>query len=226
MHRTPLQPRRSSYLNFWKPLFDKIAAFLLLIPALPVLLVLALAGWVAFRGENPFFVQLRPGYLERPFRMLKLRTMRTLHDPRTGLPLPDAYRLTGYGQWLRATSLDELPQLIHVLLGQMSIVGPRPLLMQYLPLYSEEQRLRHLVKPGITGMAQVAGRNALDWPTRLALDAQYAQEVSPSLDVRILFITVIMVLLRKGITAEEHVTVEPFQGNGPVGTDPQQVKTS
>jgi lipopolysaccharide/colanic/teichoic acid biosynthesis glycosyltransferase len=159
-------------------------------------------------GRPVLFRQVRPGRYGIPFTLVKFRTM-TVVDPGSE-PVPDADRLTGVGRTLRATSLDELPTLWNVLGGDMSLVGPRPLLPEYLPLYSEEQRRRHEVRPGITGLAQVSGRNALPWPDRLALDVAYVERRSISMDMRILALTVGRVLRRDGISADGQATVTKF----------------
>ena len=159
-------------------------------------------------GRPVLFRQVRPGRYRIPFTLVKFRTMTAVNPE--GEPLPDADRLTRLGRTLRATSLDELPTLWNVLRGDMSLVGPRPLLAEYLPLYSEEQRRRHEVRPGITGLAQVSGRNALPWPERLALDVVYVDRRSVAMDLRILALTVGKVLRRDGITAEGQATVTKF----------------
>jgi len=159
-------------------------------------------------GRPVLFRQVRPGRYGTPFTLVKFRTMTCVDSD--GEPLPDVDRLTRLGRTLRATSLDELPTLWNVLRGDMSLVGPRPLLVEYLPLYSEEQRRRHEVRPGITGLAQVSGRNALPWPERLALDVAYVDRRSVALDLRILALTVGKVLRREGITAEGQATVTKF----------------
>ncbi len=166
---------------------------------------------------NPFFTQLRPGKIdpktgkERIFKLVKLRTM-TCEKDKNGNLLPDDKRLTKYGKMLRSTSLDELPELWNILVGDMSIVGPRPLLVKYLPLYSEHQRHRHDVRPGLTGYAQVKGRNALSWEERFDLDVWYTQNVSFVQDIKIIFLTVKTVLKREGISSESSVTMEEFRG--------------
>lgn len=189
--------------------------FLLSLAALailsPVLLLLTLVGAVAMRG-NPFFTQRRPGKGEKIFRLVKFRTMSNKRDAEGAL-LPDEQRLNGYGRFLRATSLDELPELLNILVGQMSLVGPRPLLPAYLPLYNEEQRHRHDVRPGLTGYAQVHGRNAVDWKERFRLDVWYTQHISFGQDVRILLDTVKVVLKREGIGSGTSETMEPFTGD-------------
>ena len=157
------------------------------------------------------FRQQRPGYRERPFLLLKFRTMTNQLDTR-GDPLPDAQRLTPFGRWLRSTSIDELPGLINILRGEMSFVGPRPLLMQYLPLYSAEQSRRHDVTPGFSGWAQINGRNAISWEEKFRLDVWYVDRQSFLLDLRIFLITFWKVIRREGISAEGQVTMPPFTG--------------
>ena len=162
-------------------------------------------------GRPVLFRQLRPGKGGRPFELLKFRTMRDARDAACR-PLPDAERLTRFGKFLRCTSLDELPEFWNVLRGDMSLVGPRPLLMEYLPLYSPEQARRHEVRPGITGWAQVKGRNALSWEQKFLLDIWYVDHYTFSLDVRILVVTVWKMIIREGIAASGHVTMPPFEG--------------
>lgn len=176
--------------------------------------VLALTAGVVrlFLGSPILFSQARPGLGGRPFRMYKFRTMRELTDA-AGNPLPDVQRLTGLGRFLRATSLDELPGLFNVLRGEMSLVGPRPLLVEYLPLYSAEQARRHEVRPGITGWAQVNGRNALSWEERFRLDVWYVDHRSFWLDLRILLLTVRKVIVREGISQQGSATMERFRGS-------------
>lgn len=194
-----------------KRLFDATAAGLaLLLLALP-LIVLAMMVRVRL-GSPVLFRQTRPGLGGQPFEMLKFRTMTDARDA-AGEIKPDAERLTSFGSWLRATSLDELPELWNVLRGDMSLVGPRPLLMQYLPLYSPQQARRHEVRPGITGWAQVNGRNALNWPQKFELDVWYVDNRSFWLDMRILWLTVRSVLRREGISAAGDATMPAFTGN-------------
>lgn len=176
----------------------------------PVVAVAALAVRRAM-GAPAFFTQTRPGKDGRPFRIRKLRTMRDARDAHGEL-LPDHERLTGVGKFLRATSIDELPQLWNVLAGDLSLVGPRPLLMDYLPLYSDEQARRHQVLPGLTGWAQVHGRNATTWPERLAHDVWYVDHWSPWLDLRIIARTAWLVLRRDGVTNRAGTTMDRFQG--------------
>lgn len=194
-----------------KRLFDiTAAAFALLLLGLPLVLLVLLVRRKL--GHPAFFRQTRPGLHGRPFQMIKLRTMTDARGP-DGALLTDAERLTPFGRFLRASSLDELPELWNVLRGDMSLVGPRPLLMEYLPLYSTEQARRHEVRPGITGWAQVNGRNAIGWEEKFALDVWYVDHRSLWLDLKILWLTLKKVLVREGISAEGHATVENFKGN-------------
>jgi len=162
--------------------------------------------------KNPFFTQLRAGQYGKVFRILKLRTMRDMLDS-SGIPLPDKERITRLGQFLRRNSLDELPSLINVLKGDMTIVGPRPLLVEYLSLYSEEQKKRHNVRPGITGWAQVNGRNAILWEEKFDLDLWYVGNQSFLLDIKILFMTMVSVIRREGISSKGEVTMSKFTGS-------------
>jgi lipopolysaccharide/colanic/teichoic acid biosynthesis glycosyltransferase len=194
-----------------KRLFDVITTiFLLLALALPLLLCALLVRLKL--GAPVFFSQVRPGFNGEPFKMIKFRTMTDQRDISKQL-LPDAERLTSFGLFLRASSLDELPELWNVLKGDMSLVGPRPLLMEYLPLYSPEQVRRHEVRPGITGWAQVNGRNALSWDEKFKLDVWYVDNQTIWLDMKILFITVRKVLVRDGIAAKGEATMSRFTGN-------------
>ena len=195
-----------------KRALDILGAGLGLVVLSPLLVAVALA--IRWRMGGPvLFRQVRPGLNGRPFRMLKFRTMRDATDAE-GRPLPDAERLTPLGRWLRATSIDELPELWNVLRGDMSLVGPRPLLMDYLPLYSAEQARRHTVRPGLTGWAQVNGRNALTWDQKFALDLWYVDHRSLALDLHILWLTVRKVLAREGISAAGEATMPRFTGPG------------
>ena len=196
-----------------KRLFDiAAAACALLVLALPLLVVV----WMVRRklGSPVFFTQARPGLHGKPFEMVKFRTMTDARGP-DGALLPDADRLTPFGRFLRASSLDELPELWNVLKGDMSLVGPRPLLMEYLPLYSPEQARRHEVRPGITGWAQVNGRNAIGWEDKFTLDVWYVDHRSLWLDVKILWLTVKKVLVREGISADGEATMGRFTGSKP-----------
>ncbi len=195
-----------------KKTLDRGLAVTLLVATSPILAAAAAAVRVTM-GSPVFFRQTRPGRRGVPFRIVKMRTMTDARDAK-GEPLPDHERLTRLGRLLRSTSIDELPQLLNVLAGDLSLVGPRPLLMEYLPLYSEEQARRHEVLPGITGWAQVNGRNALDWQEKLALDVWYVENWSLLLDLRILAKTLVSVVRRKGISAEGHATMQKFTGNG------------
>jgi sugar transferase EpsL len=195
-----------------KRLFDIVFSALALLLLSPLLAALALA--VLLPGGGPvLFVQERPGLRGKPFWLYKFRTMRDLRDA-AGAPLPDADRLTRVGRFLRAASLDELPELLNVLKGDMSLVGPRPLLMEYLPLYTQEQGRRHDVKPGLTGWAQIHGRNDQSWEERFELDVWYVDNRSMLLDVKILAVTLLRVLRREGISQPGHATMPPFRGRG------------
>lgn len=189
-----------------------VATGLLLLMALPVLLLAALVRYKL--GGPVLFRQVRPGLHGQPFTMVKFRTM-TDERSADGELLPDGQRLTAFGRFLRASSLDELPELWNVFSGEMSLVGPRPLLMEYLPLYSPEQVRRHDVRPGITGWAQVNGRNALSWEERFKLDVWYVDNRSLWLDLRILWLTVRKVIVREGISAQGEATMTRFTGNKP-----------
>jgi sugar transferase EpsL len=193
-----------------KYLLDRLIGFLTLIIISPLLVTLALL--VAFKLGTPvLFSQQRPGLKGRPFTILKFRTMTDERDS-YGKLLPDAVRLTPFGLWLRSTSLDELPELFNVIKGEMSFVGPRPLLMKYLDLYTPEQMCRHNMKPGITGWAQVNGRNTLDWEDKFKLDLWYIRNWSPMLDLKILLMTVEKVLKRQGISHSNEATMKEFTG--------------
>lgn len=194
----------------FKRFFDLFCSSLALLLLWPVLLVLFILVRVKL-GSPALFCQQRPGLHGRPFIMIKFRTMLDALDMH-GEPLPDDVRLTRFGRLLRATSLDELPELWNVFKGDMSLVGPRPLLMEYLPLYSAEQARRHDVRPGITGWAQINGRNALSWKQKFELDTWYVDNWSFWLDIRILLLTVRKVLVREGISAEGQVTTSKFSG--------------
>lgn len=198
------------YRRVVKPFFDfivAVSAFLVLFPIF-FLVTLLLA---VFMGGNPFFVQTRPGKNERLFKIIKFRTMTNKRDAHGEL-LPDGERLTGMGKFVRATSLDEIPQLLNVIIGDMSIVGPRPLLPEYLPLYNEFQRRRHLVRPGITGYAQVNGRNAISWEEKFELDTHYVEHMSFALDFSIMLKTIRKVFIREGISAQNDATMNRFKG--------------
>ncbi len=193
-----------------KRIFDLTFALIALIILSPVLILTAIFVRI-FIGSPILFTQQRPGYKGRPFHIYKFRSM-TNRFARDGSLLPDAERLTRFGRILRSLSLDELPELFNILRGEMSFVGPRPLLMDYLPLYSPEQMRRHDVMPGLTGWAQVNGRNAIDWPSRFRMDVWYVDNWSFWLDIRIIFMTVSKVALREGVNQDGQSTVEYFKG--------------
>jgi len=199
------------YDRFFKRIVDLCITLLALLIALPIIFLLGLLILLQDR-KTPFFTQLRPGRNGRVFRLIKLRTMNTKRDS-NGNILADALRLTFLGYFIRKTSLDELPQLFNVLLGHMSIVGPRPLLVQYLSLYTAEQRRRHLLKPGITGWAQVNGRNAISWEEKFKLDVWYVDNQSFWLDMKIIWLTIRKVLVRESINQDGQATMEPFKGS-------------
>ncbi|MGB3343708.1 MAG: sugar transferase [Aequorivita sp.] len=199
------------YQSTLKPLIDFLAALIGLLVLSPVFLVVWIGLTIANNGK-PFFYQRRPGKDERIFTIIKFKTMNDKRDA-SGQLLPDAKRLTAVGSFVRKTSLDELPQLLNVLKGDMSFVGPRPLLPEYLPLYNERQRKRHDVKPGITGWAQVNGRNAISWEQKFEYDVWYVENQSFTLDLRILFKTVKKVFKSEGIAQDGQVTAEAFKGN-------------
>ena len=198
------------YKNCIKRLLDFLLSLTALLILSPVLLILCILGAIFMKG-NPFFTQQRPGKNEKIFRLIKFRTMSCEKD-RDGNLLPDEQRLNRYGKFLRSTSLDELPELINILLGQMSIVGPRPLLVKYLPLYNEEQKHRHDVRPGLTGWAQVNGRNAISWEDKFRLDVEYVQNISFAMDMKVIFTTVGKIFKREGISSETSATMEEFRG--------------
>ncbi len=198
------------YSRFIKPLFDWLFALIGLVISLPITLVITTLLFVANDGK-PFFFQLRPGKNERIFKLVKFKTMNDKRDE-TGNLLPDERRLTSIGKFVRKTSLDELPQLVNVLLGHMSLVGPRPLLVDYLPLYDKHQRHRHDVKPGITGWAQVNGRNAISWQQKFNFDVWYVENQSFGLDCKVLFLTVLKVFKSEGISSATAATMEMFRG--------------
>ena len=198
------------YAKFFKPFWDFTLSLLAVAVLSPVLLTMTVLGAVMMRG-NPFFTQERPGRNEKIFRLIKFRTM-TLARDRDGNLLPDEERLTGYGKFLRSTSLDELPELFNIIAGDMSIVGPRPLLVKYLPLYNVEQHRRHDVRPGLTGYAQVHGRNAISWEEKFDFDLYYVRHVSARLDIGIVLRTVTAVFRRSGITSATSATMEEFKG--------------
>ncbi len=199
------------YKKIIKPLLDRIFAFVLIILLAPVMLIVAILIYV-WDGRPVLFVQQRPGYKGKIFKIYKFRTMTNEKDENGNL-LPDEKRLKGIGKIIRSLSLDELPQLFNVLKGDMSFVGPRPLLIEYLPLYNERQRKRHEVKPGITGLAQVMGRNAISWREKFEYDIHYVENVSFWLDLKIILLTIWKIIKREGISQEGKATMEKFNGN-------------
>lgn len=201
----------SFYRRYGKRMLDIAAAAALLMLLAPVMLVVALLVRSQL-GSPVLFTQLRPGVKGQPFRLFKFRTMTAATDA-AGLLLPDERRMTSLGQTLRRLSLDELPELLNVIRGEMSLVGPRPLLMEYLPLYTPQQRRRHDVRPGITGLAQVAGRNSLSWEDRFRLDVEYVERVSLRLDLAVLIRTVVTVILGRGVSQAGFATAERFRGS-------------
>lgn len=200
------------YKNIFKSIIDFTLSFLGFIIISPVFLLLWIWLSIANKGAGAFFFQERPGKDEKIFRVIKFKTMNDRKDA-SGNLLPDAQRLTKVGKFVRSTSLDEIPQLMNVIKGDMSLIGPRPLLVQYLTLYNETQRRRHEVRPGITGWAQVNGRNAISWELKFAYDVWYVDNVSLSLDVKILLKTIQKVFKREGISSDSSATMEPFKGN-------------
>lgn len=204
------------YARFFKRFFDFVLSFGALLVLSPILIILAVIGAIAMKG-NPFFCQQRPGRKgkdgkEKIFKLIKFRTMSNAKD-KDGNLLPDEIRLNKYGKFLRSTSLDELPELINIALGQLSIVGPRPLLVKYLPRYTEEQRRRHDVRPGLTGLAQVNGRNAISWEEKFEFDIKYVDNITFFGDIKIILATVGVVLKRDGISSETSATMEEFMGS-------------
>lgn len=199
------------YRNLIKPTIDVVVSLVVFMVLLPVFLTVLIVLCIANQG-SPFFFQLRPGKNQRIFKIVKFKTMNDRKDAEGNL-LPDAKRLTAVGKFVRRTSLDELPQLLNVIKGDMSLIGPRPLLVEYLPLYSQQQARRHHIKPGITGWAQVNGRNAISWEQKFDYDVWYVDNLSMGLDVRILWMTVLKVFMSEGISQQGHVTIEKFKGS-------------
>lgn len=200
------------YRNYIKRVLDFIIVSSVLLIIWPLLLLIFLWLHFANKGAGALFLQERPGKEGKIFKVIKFKTMTDERDGQGNL-LPDEKRLTKVGKFVRSTSLDELPQLINVLKGDMALIGPRPLLPQYLLLYNEEQARRHEVRPGITGWAQVNGRNAISWPKKFELDVWYVDHCSFMLDLRIVFLTIKKVFVREGISSDTSVTMEPFSGN-------------
>lgn len=200
------------YISFLKRLIDFIIAFSILIIICPIFLFVFWGLYFANKGAGVFFLQNRPGRDGKIFKVIKFKTMTDERDSKGNL-LPDEQRLTKVGKFVRSTSIDELPQLMNVLKGDMALIGPRPLLPQYLPLYSKEQARRHEVRPGITGWAQVNGRNAISWTKKFELDVWYVDHCSFLLDLKIFLLTIRKVFVREGISSDTSVTMEPFTGN-------------
>jgi lipopolysaccharide/colanic/teichoic acid biosynthesis glycosyltransferase len=201
----------SGYVRFIKPLIDFVVALVVFLIMSPVFIVAVVLLTIANSGK-PFFFQSRPGKNGKVFKVIKFKTMNDRKD-KNGELLPDAQRLTNVGKFIRKTSLDEVPQMLNVLRGDMSLIGPRPLLVEYLPLYSEEQSHRHDVKPGITGWAQVNGRNAISWKQKFEYDVWYVNNVSFALDIKIVLLTIRNILKSEGISSATSATMEKFTGN-------------
>ncbi|MCT7904512.1 Putative colanic biosynthesis UDP-glucose lipid carrier transferase [Candidatus Ornithobacterium hominis] len=199
------------YQSFFKRIFDFSLALLGFIFLLPIFIIVYIRLYIANHGK-PFFFQIRPGKNERLFKIIKFKTMSDKKDAQGNL-LPDAERLTPVGQFVRKTSLDEIPQLINVIKGDMSLIGPRPLLPEYLPLYNEHQKKRHKVRPGITGWAQVNGRNAISWEQKFDYDVWYVENLNFILDLRIIYLTFLKVFKSEGISAKGQATITKFTGN-------------
>lgn len=200
------------YKNFFKRILDFTIVLVVLLIIWPILLIITLWLQIANKGAGAFFTQTRPGKNGKLFKVIKYKTMTDARDPQGNL-LPDAQRLTKVGKFVRSTSIDELPQLINVLKGDMALIGPRPLLPQYLPLYSKEQARRHEVRPGITGWAQINGRNAISWTKKFEYDVWYVDHCSFWLDLKIVFLTIKKVFIREGISQEGQATMEFFNGH-------------
>ncbi|HSI76544.1 MAG TPA: sugar transferase [Lunatimonas sp.] len=198
------------YTHFFKRLLDFLIALISIVILSPLLLAISIALMVQ-NGRSAFFVQERPGYQRKPFYIIKFKTMNDGRDAE-GKLLPDVHRLTPLGRMIRQLSLDELPQLFNVLMGDMSLVGPRPLLYKYMPLYNEEQLRRHDVRPGITGWAQVNGRNSITWTRKFELDVYYVDNLSFDLDIEILWLTALKVIKREGINQSAERPMQPFNG--------------
>lgn len=202
------------YRKYLKPFFDFTLALAGLIILSPVFIIIVILLFIANNGK-PFFFQARPGLHEKVFKVIKFKTMNDKKD-KDGKLLPDGKRLTGVGRFIRKTSLDEIPQLLNVIKGNMSLIGPRPLLTEYLPLYSPFQKRRHEVKPGITGWAQVNGRNTLSWEEKFECDVWYVEHVSFLLDAKIFFMTIKKVFMSEGINSATMATMERFRGDGSI----------
>ena len=200
------------YSNIIKPALSFIGAFCAIVALLPILGITTVLLFVANKGTSPFFIQPRPGKSEKIFNAIKFKTMTDERDVNGNL-LPDEQRLTRIGKFVRSTSIDELPQLFNILKGDMAFIGPRPLLVQYLPLYSEEQHRRHNVRPGLSGWAQVHGRNAISWSQKFEYDVWYVDHISFKVDWQIFWMTIYTVFARKDINSSTAATMEAFNGN-------------
>lgn len=211
MNATEVKTSQGIYRRYFKRPMDFILSLLAIIVLSPVLLVVAILVRTKL-GSPVIFKQKRPGLNEKIFTLYKFRTMTDERD-KFGELLPDSVRLTKFGKFLRSTSLDELPELFNILKGEMSVVGPRPLLVEYLPLYNEHQKRRHDVRPGLSGWAQVNGRNAISWEDKFHLDVEYVNNVSFLLDWKIILLTIKKVFVREGINSDASVTMEPFKGS-------------
>ncbi len=211
----PCMRRKNMYKHFFKRFFDFIISLIVLVIISPILLVVTVWLHFANKGAGAFFLQERPGKNAKIFKVIKFKTMTDERDA-DGKLLPDEKRLTKVGRFVRSTSIDELPQLINVLRGDMALIGPRPLLVDYLPLYSKEQARRHEVRPGISGWAQCHGRNAISWTEKFKYDVWYVDHVSLMTDLKVILITIKKVLFRDGISEEGHATMEAFKGNDDV----------
>ena len=206
-----MSKRSSIYVSFFKPLMDFVVALIIFVVLSPVFIVVVILLAIANSGK-PFFFQRRPGKHGKIFKVIKFKTMNDRKDKKGEL-LPDADRLTAIGSFVRKTSLDEIPQMLNVLKGDMSLIGPRPLLEEYLPLYNETQMTRHDVRPGITGWAQVNGRNAISWQEKFGYDVWYVNNISFALDFKIFFLTIRNILRSEGISSGTSATMEKFRGN-------------
>ena len=198
------------YRNCFKRILDFLISLTALVVLSPFFLIFIIIGFFVMRG-NPFFTQERPGKDEKVFKLIKFRSMSNKKD-KDGNLLPDKYRITKYGEFIRAASIDELPELINVLKGDMALVGPRPLLVEYLPYYTEKEKHRHDVRPGLTGLAQISGRNTLSWEDRFEIDLQYVRRISFLEDIEIILRTVKKVIVREGISSATSETMEEFMG--------------
>jgi len=202
--------KKTLYERFFKRPLDLIMGTIALVCLSPIFVIISVLVLVKL-GSPVIFTQMRPGLNEKVFRIYKFRTMTDKKDEQENL-LPDCERLTKFGKFLRATSIDELPELFNIVRGHMSFVGPRPLLVEYLPLYNERQKLRHTVRPGLTGWAQINGRNAISWDEKFELDVEYLDMITFKGDTEIFFKTILKAFKREGVSSNNHVTMEPFQG--------------